>query len=197
MSALGPIRPCHQQWRHVMRRTLCCTPDNQCQSSFEAMAAPTARHFSSRRRRRSGTRWPVGVGGLDPLEPGDQHQQRRGRASGICQQHVALPGSGRRQDEQSGLSPPKSRTPPLSAAALSMRAQARRTDREAAGCCAYRTQNAKISCAGMDGTKRLNLGDATSISQIRSVFGDRPALQAAARLCSRGSAGGECGNFSR
>jgi len=72
--------------------TLCCTPDNQRQSSFEAMAAPSARHFSSRRRRRrSGTRRPVGVGGLDPLEPGDQHQQRRGRASGICQQHVASP----------------------------------------------------------------------------------------------------------
>ena len=39
----------------------------------------------------------------------------------------------------------------------SIEAQARRTDRAAAGCCASCTPNAKISSAGMDGTKRLNL----------------------------------------
>ena len=38
--------PAIKKWRCVMRRTLCCTPGNQCQSSFEAMAAPSARHLS-------------------------------------------------------------------------------------------------------------------------------------------------------
>jgi hypothetical protein len=72
-------------------------------------------------------------------------------------EHVDSPEAVGGHDEQSALSRAKGRTSPLSAAALSIEAQARRTDRAAAGCCASCTPNAKISSAGMDGTKRLNL----------------------------------------
>src|SRR6202011_2992903 len=111
-------------------------------------------------------------------------------------EHVDSPEAVGGHDEQSALSRAKGRTSPLSAAALSIEAQARRTDHAAAGCCASCTSNAKISSAGMDGTKRLNLRqEGLDFAGADLVF--RPAPQAAARACRRiirrGSAGGECG----